>query len=99
MAAPSASVVVVDDEESIGKYLVEVLSLRGYQCTVFQQSLLALAHFARSGPRPDLLITDIRMPGMDGLDLLRQVHRLAPSLPVILLSRSEERRVGKECRL
>ncbi len=86
MAHPAGSVVVVDNEPSNAKYLAEVLGVHGYSCTCFQESLLALAYFAQSNPRPDLLITDLGMPGLNGLDLLKQVQRLVPGMPVILLS-------------
>ena len=49
--------------------------------------------------KPDVLITDIRMPFMDGLALSELVSREFPEMKIVIISRSEERRVGKECRL
>ncbi len=86
MTASAPRIVVVDDEAAIGTYLSGVLSMEGYDCTCFQESLAALAYLSQNHPPPDLLMTDICMPGMGGLELLRQVHRLAPGLPVVLIS-------------
>src|SRR4051812_39744250 len=41
---------------------------------------------AQSPPKPDLIITDMRMPGMNGLELAEQVRRTHPTLPVIILT-------------
>ena len=46
----------------------------------------------------DLVITDLKMPGMTGAELLGQLKRLSPDTKVMVLTRSEERRVGKECK-
>ncbi len=82
MAAPT--IVVIDDESQIRDYLEEVLSLDGYECRCFQEGLSALAYMSQNPP--DLVMTDIRMPGMNGLELLKQVHSQAPTVPVILIS-------------
>src|SRR5688572_31850075 len=51
----------------------------------------------------DLVLTDLMLPGMSGLDLVSRIQALDPNLPVLVVTRvnavrSEERRVGKECR-
>ena len=53
-----------------------------------------------SAPVPDLLLLDIKMPKLNGFDVLAWLNGrpYLEQLPVIMLSRSEERRVGKECR-
>jgi len=89
-------VVVVDDEESIRNYLSDVLSLDGYDCKCFQESLAALAYLSQSQPPPSLLLTDIRMPGMDGLELLKRVREVSPELPVVLISGTYELAVALE---
>ena len=67
-------------------YLYEVLTREGHQCQCFEASLAALSHLSGPDSTPDLLLTDINMPGMGGLDLLRTVRTVSPDLPVILIS-------------
>ena len=86
MATSAPTIVVIDDEEDVREYLNEVLSLDGYECKCFQESVSALAYLSEGSPPADLVMTDIRMPGMDGLELLKKVHSVAPGLPVILIS-------------
>ncbi len=80
------TILIVDDEESMRQYLSEVLSQEGYQCRTFEGSLAALAYMSNSPHPGDLVLTDINMPGMDGMDLLRTVKTVTPHVPVILIS-------------
>lgn len=85
-SSESRSIVVVDDEEPMRDYLYEVLTREGHQCQCFEESLAALSHLSGPDSSPDLLLTDINMPGMGGMDLLRTVRAVTPDLPVILIS-------------
>ena len=80
------TIVIVDDEEPMRDYLREVLTHEGYHCRCFTGSLAALAYMASNSDRADLILTDINMPGMGGVDLLRTVKTVSPELPVILIS-------------
>jgi response regulator RpfG family c-di-GMP phosphodiesterase len=80
------TVLVVDDEESIRSYLSDVLSHEGYGCRCFSESLKALAYLCERDQPADLMLADINMPGMGGMDLLRNVKSTRPELPVILIS-------------
>ena len=80
------TIVIVDDEEPMRDYLREVLTHEGYHCRCFTGSLAALAYMACNSDRADLILTDINMPGMGGVDLLRTVKTVSPELPVILIS-------------
>ena len=80
------TIVIVDDEEPMRDYLREVLTHEGYDCKCFTGSLAALAYMASDSDRADLILTDIKMPGMGGVDLLRTVKTVSPELPVILIS-------------
>ncbi|MEZ5393218.1 MAG: response regulator [Bryobacterales bacterium] len=87
MAAQSATtVLVVDDEEPIRDYLSAVLKVEGYACRTFGESAQALDYLASSDHPADLMLTDIKMPGMTGIELLRSVKQLKPAMPVILVS-------------
>jgi DNA-binding NtrC family response regulator len=80
----NASVLVVDDDPAVGKVLAGLLGQRKLRASHVLSGEAALEALARE-PR-DLVITDLRMPGMDGLELLRRVRALAPELPVIVLT-------------
>ncbi|MEL1089873.1 sigma-54-dependent transcriptional regulator [Pseudomonas sp. OB66] len=78
------SVMVVDDESSIRDAVEQWLSLSGFQVQLFSRAEECLAalpeHFA------GVILSDVRMPGMDGLQLLAQVQQRDADLPVILLT-------------
>jgi len=79
-----AKVLVVDDEKTARKSLVEILRLEGYQVTSAETGEEALRHLNEE--TFDLMLLDIRMPGMDGLEVLRQANGIAPDCKVILLT-------------
>lgn len=85
-AYSETTVVVVDDDASMRLYLSETLTSAGYGCRTFPSSTSALGWLASGEERVDLLLSDINMPGMNGLDLLRTVKTVAPDLPFILIS-------------
>ena len=80
------TVLVVDDDETMRVYLNDTLSSAGYSCRSFSSGAAAIGWMASGETPADLLLSDITMPGMSGLDLLRTVRTLVPDLPIILLS-------------
>jgi len=79
------SILVVDDAEGIRNYLQNLLSLRGFQTRTADGGEQALQVIA-SGFKPSLIILDVMMPEMDGLETLRRIKALELDLPVIMLS-------------
>jgi DNA-binding NtrC family response regulator len=78
------SVLLVDDEEEFVSTLAERLELRGlvvFVATDFEEAIRSVA-----GQRPQVVVTDVKMPGMDGLDLLRFIKARHPGIEVILLT-------------
>ncbi len=75
---------VVDDEELIRELLHDELSDEGYRVTLFADGGTALG--ALEHDNPDLMILDIRMPGIDGLQVLKESKQHHPDLPVVLCS-------------
>ena len=75
---------LVDDDASIRWVLERALRQGGMSPTAFDQADSALAALRRD--RPDVLITDIRMPGRSGLELLTQIRASQPELPVIVMT-------------
>ena len=78
------SVWVVDDDASIRWVLEKALSDVGWRITVFDNASDVLRQV--QSDNPDIIITDIRMPGTDGLELLRYLNDRRPSLPVIVMT-------------
>lgn len=77
-------ILVVDDEDSVRKRCLRVLARKGYDVVGAKDGSAAL-EIVRSSAC-DLVLADIRMPGMDGLELLRQAKRLDPSTEVIVMT-------------
>jgi DNA-binding NtrC family response regulator len=82
--AEPSELLVVDDDPSVGRVLVALLRQAGYEASHAPGAQAALAELTR---RPyDLVVTDLRMPGTDGLALLEVVKREHPEVPVIMLT-------------
>jgi DNA-binding NtrC family response regulator len=77
-------VLVVDDEPDMVENCARILRRAGYQCLTATDPNRALALV--DAERPDLLLTDLKMPGMDGMEVLRRAHAVDPALPVILIT-------------
>jgi two-component system, LuxR family, response regulator FixJ len=77
-------IAVVDDEEAIRDALSDLLLVIGYSCQTFDRAEAFLA--AHTPNRFDCLITDIRMPGMSGLDLLQHLEAAGSTIPVIVVT-------------
>ena len=89
-AEEKASILVVDDEPQIARVLKTTLASHGYSIRTARDGDEAV-QLMKDWP-PDLLITDLRMPNMDGLSLCRHVRRGNSAMPIIVLSvRGEER--------
>jgi two-component system response regulator PilR (NtrC family) len=80
----AARVLVVDDEPSMRQMLSIALRREGYQVSTAEDGASALAALAAG--ELDLLITDVRMPEMSGVDLLREAKRIDPALSVVMMT-------------
>jgi two-component system, cell cycle sensor histidine kinase and response regulator CckA len=86
-------VLVVDDEEEIEEYVREVLRRRGYSSSSFRDPLKALDYFMENAEKVDLVVSDIVMPEMDGIQLAQRVAEIREDIPIILLSGYSDRLV------
>jgi two-component system response regulator AtoC len=77
-------VLVIDDDPGIREYLKALGERQGYQVSAAADGEEALASLSDS--RPDIVTLDAVLPGMDGLETLRQLKKLIPDIPVIMLS-------------
>jgi CheY-like chemotaxis protein len=81
----SARVLVVDDDPMVREVLAWQLIAQGYRVTQASDGLAALAEL-ECGDIPDLLVTDLAMPGMSGLTLIQEARRHRHGLPALLLT-------------
>ena len=81
-------ILLVDDEESIHLLYSEELEEEGYEVYSAMTGEEALEKLPEIGP--DLVILDINMPGMNGIEVLRRMKEIKPQLPVILSSAYQE---------
>jgi response regulator RpfG family c-di-GMP phosphodiesterase len=79
-------VAIVDDDDLVRAFFEDVLEEDGYICRSFSRGADALDAFALSGRLPDLILCDIRMHGMSGLEFLRALRAAEYETPVILIS-------------
>jgi DNA-binding NtrC family response regulator len=82
---PGRRILVVDDAEGIRTYLANLLELRGYSVDTAEDGRRALA-LLEAGASPDVILLDVMMPGMDGLETLRRMRERDPSVNVVMLS-------------
>ena len=77
-------ILIIDDEESIRMIFTEILTRAGYAVDAAGDGRKGIARLAETGA--DLVITDIMMPEMDGLEVLQQIRGYNEDLPVIAIS-------------
>jgi two-component system, response regulator, stage 0 sporulation protein F len=87
-------VLIVDDQNGIRVLLVEVFSVEGYQ--TFQASNGKLALEIVRQESPDLVLLDMKIPGMDGLDILKHIKQIDASIKVIMMTAYGELDMIKE---
>jgi two-component system nitrogen regulation response regulator GlnG len=80
----SGNVWIVDDDRSIRWVLERALSQSGFSITSFEGASEVLSQLAKS--QPDAIISDIRMPGMDGLELLERIQTDHADIPIIIMT-------------
>jgi PAS domain S-box-containing protein len=79
-------ILVVDDEQNITRIIEIMLSKYGYKVTPFNDSAEACEAFKKNPQDFDLIITDMTMPKMNGVEVARQVQEIIPDKPVIICS-------------
>ncbi len=82
------SIWIIDDDQSMRWVLEKTLVNNGYRVNAFESGSVALASFKRADieNRPNLIITDVRMPGINGFELLKQIKNISPDTPIIVMT-------------
>ncbi|UZK69354.1 response regulator [Sphingomonas sp. S1-29] len=84
ITAGNAHILVVDDDDEVRAIAAQMLGEIGYEVTACESARHALADFA--GERFDMVLTDILMPGMNGLEFARRVRAIDPAMPILFAS-------------
>ncbi|MGH7409195.1 MAG: response regulator [Candidatus Methylomirabilales bacterium] len=89
-----AQVLVVDDEPAAAELLVEFLSSKGYEVLTATSGEEALRRVKED--RPHLVLLDVRMPKMDGMEVLRRIREIDTEMGVIMVTAVNEEDVGRK---
>ena len=84
MVEQAKRILFVDDDPVTCKVMQRQCSKAGYDCRVFQSPLECLDAFSKSGA--DIVVTDLRMPEMNGFDLLTKLRVVDPEVPVLVMT-------------
>jgi DNA-binding response OmpR family regulator len=87
-------VLIVDDETPVREVLSEYFASRGYDVVAAADGPEALAEFARE--RPDVVLLDMRMPRMDGMEVLRRLRDADPDVAVIMVTANDDIALARE---
>lgn len=94
MAESLGRILIVDDEQPVLDVLGEYFATQGYTVETVANGPDALATVRRA--RPDLVLLDVRMPGMDGVEVLRRLRAADESLAVIMVTANEDVALARE---
>jgi DNA-binding response OmpR family regulator len=83
------TILLVDDESDITTVLKQGLQKQGFEVFGFTDPLLALEHFQINSRKYGLVISDLRMPGMNGYEFLKRVKEIKPQVPIFLMTAFE----------
>lgn len=92
----AAHIVLVEDEDAVRSFSKRALMNKGYEVTDFPDGMEAWEWFAEQGVAPDLMITDVIMPELDGPTLAKRVREKFPELKIIFVSGYTEDKFKKE---
>ena len=77
-------VLVIDDERAIRSTLKDILSLEGFDVELAENGAAGIEQFEKGGI--DVVFLDIKMPGMDGIEVLERLQAISPEVPVVMIS-------------
>ena len=89
-----AKVLVVDDEQDIRETLKDILEKEGYSVEMAGSGTEAISKI--DSIKPDLILMDVRMPGMNGVDLLKKLREINEDVPVAMITAYEDVALAEE---
>ncbi len=87
-----AKILLIDDEEMIRRRLEELLVMDGYEVFLAEDGKRGLEIFKKENP--GIILVDIKMPGMDGIEVLEEVKKVSPETQVLVISGHGEREIS-----
>jgi len=88
VTAPFGRILIVDDEKPVLDVLAEYFGSQGHEIETAQNGVEAITAFTRQ--RPDLVLLDVRMPGMDGVETLRRLRAMTAAVPIVMVTANED---------
>lgn len=89
---PSKTILVVDDDRECSGQLAELLRCQGYDAVAFTSGMDAVRHIEAHGP-PGLILLDLIMPEVGGLEVLSRVRQMHPDVPICIVTALYDERV------
>jgi DNA-binding NtrC family response regulator len=89
-----AFIVMAEDDVGVRSFVKRALELNGHRVVAHENGLDALEYLEETSITPDLLLSDIRMPLMDGIELAKGAHALMPTMPILLMTGYADQREG-----
>ena len=86
MSSAIRSIIVVDDEIELATLFKTFLRKEGYDTTSFSDPLIALEYFKDTFDKHSLIITDLRMPGLNGIELAKRIRQLNSKIKIFLMT-------------
>lgn len=96
LGARRPRILVVDDEAAIRRLVVRALARAGFQAEEAEDGAAAVRQVAVDPAAIDLVLIDLRMPRLDGVDTLRALRGMRPTLPAVLMSGYSERGIDQD---
>ena len=88
MDSHPTSIVIVEDDKAIAAFLQTILEREGFMTDVLDNGRLAFHHIKQNPP--DLVLLDLMLPGMDGLELCKAIRRKSTYIPIIMVTAKDE---------
>ena len=85
-APGTETILLVEDRASVRRLVSTILSREGYECIASDSGISALEVFRRDPDRFDIVLSDVLMPGMGGIELARHVREIRADIPILFMS-------------